>query len=95
MVRLLHIIELAATLALSLGCSCLGLLALAKFAIDLTRTLRGEPFNLSSEDDDGSFWISPRERFKIAAGLLALLAASAILFWLSYALARRALAPIP
>jgi hypothetical protein len=94
MVKILHIVEIAATLASSLVFSCLSLLALAKFAIDLALTLRGQPLGLSSQGDVGSRWIWPRDRLKIAAELFALLATSALFFWLSYALARRAMAPM-
>lgn len=84
---------MVAAVALSLVCSCLGILALAIFAIELWSASRREPFNLSSKDENSLFGIRPRNRFKIIARLLALLATSAILFWLSYALARWGLAP--
>jgi len=78
-----------AALAASLVCSCLGILALARFAFELWSALRREPFNSSSQAEGG-----PLHRFKIVARLLALLTTSAILFWLAYRLARWGLGPI-
>jgi hypothetical protein len=94
MTQILYGIEIAAIFASSLVCSCLGLVALGKFAFDLTKMLRGDIFNLPSADDVRPNWISRRGGFRDIARLLALLAASAILFWLSYALARWTMAPI-
>ena len=93
MATALHIIGLAATLAAALVCSFLGILALAKLAFDIWLASRREPFDLSSQDESGANWRRPPDRFKTAANFLALLAASAFLFWLSYALARWGLAP--
>ena len=83
-----------AALAASLACSCLGILALARFAFELWSARRREPVNLSSPAEGGASGSGLLARFKIVARLLALLTTSAILFWLAYRLARWALAPI-
>jgi hypothetical protein len=89
-----QIIEMAATLALSLGCSALGLFALAKFAIDLSQSVRGQPLDLSSDEDDGPRRAGRTGRVKVSVRLLTLAVSAALLLWLSYALALRAMAPV-
>ena len=94
MAQILYGIEITAIFALSLVCSCLGLVALGKFAFDLTKMLRGDVFNLPSREDGRPYGIWRSGGFKSVVRLLAGLTASAILFGLSYALARWALAPL-